>query len=63
MAQCSYPCPICGDVMTIIGKATNGKKLTSCNHLFKFKRTRSEKYFDKKYIKTEDGGYELIRRP
>lgn len=50
-----YPCPICKEIMCIIGKTEKGEKLTSCGHKFKFKKTRSEKLSDRKYIKTEYG--------
>lgn len=59
MASSNYPCPICKQVMTIIGRTSNGKKLTSCNHTFVFKQSRSQKDFNKKYIKTPDGGFEI----
>ena len=54
-----YPCPICKQMMCIVGKAKDGSKLTSCGHKFKFKKTRSQKELDRKYIKTE-WGLELI---
>lgn len=60
MSKISWmPCPICKTQMFIIGTDKSGKKLTSCSHRFKFKKTKSEKKFDKKYIKTE-WGLELI---
>jgi len=55
-----YPCPICKNTMTVIGKTDKGEKLTSCGHSFKFKRTRSQKVIDRKYI-TTPWGLELIK--
>lgn len=49
------PCPICHQVMFIIGETKKGAKLTSCGHKFKFKKTRSQKEMDRKYIETEFG--------
>jgi len=46
--------------MVIIGIDKNGKKIASCGHAFKFKKSRSEKELDRKYVKTADGGLELI---
>ena len=60
MSYASYPCPICHQVMVIIGIDKNGKKIASCGHAFKFKKSRSEKELDRKYVKTADGGLELI---
>lgn len=56
----SYPCPICHTKMLIIGRTKKGEKLTSCGHAFKFKKTRSEKEMDRKYIRTPDGGLEKV---
>lgn len=53
------PCPICSTMMWIIGTNAKGKKLTSCGHAFKFKKTRSQKDMDRKYVSTPDGGLEL----
>jgi hypothetical protein len=50
-----YPCPICKTMMTVIGRTDKGDKLTSCGHSFKFKKTRSQKVNDRKYIKTPWG--------
>lgn len=57
----SYPCPICKKKMFIIGKSAKGEKLTSCGHAFKFKKTRSQKEMDRKYVRTPDGGLELVK--
>lgn len=35
------PCPICQQMMWIIGTDDKGKKITSCGHKFKFKQTKS----------------------
>lgn len=51
----SKPCPICRNMMIIIGQTPKGEKLTSCGHQFKFKKTKSEKDIDRKYIRTEWG--------
>jgi ssDNA-binding Zn-finger/Zn-ribbon topoisomerase 1 len=55
------PCPICRTMMLVIGTDNKGKKLTSCGHAFKFKKTRSQKEMDRKYIRTPDGGLELVK--
>lgn len=55
----NYPCPICKKQMFVIGKSDKGEKLTSCGHSFKFKKTRSQKEMDRKYVRTPDGGLEL----
>jgi hypothetical protein len=47
-------------MMFIIGNEGK-KKLTSCGHTFGFKKTRSQKEMDRKYIRTADGGLELIK--
>lgn len=57
----NYPCPICHKKMFIIGKSAKGEKLTSCGHAFKFKKTRSQKEMDRKYVRTPDGGLELVK--
>lgn len=62
MSYVSYPCPICSQKMYIIGVSKKGKKITSCGHSFKFKKSRSEKEIDRNYIRTPDGGLELIRK-
>lgn len=49
------PCPICKNNMWVIGTTAKGEKLTSCGHKFKFKKTRSEKEMDRKYVMTEFG--------
>jgi hypothetical protein len=55
-----YPCPICHEMMCIIGVTEKGEKLASCGHKFKFKKTKSQKEMDRKYVKTE-WGLELVR--
>lgn len=56
------PCPICREMMWIIGTDTKGKKITSCGHKFKFKKTKSQKDMDRKYVRTPDGGLELVKK-
>jgi hypothetical protein len=46
--------------MMIIGASPKGEKLTSCGHKYSFKKTRSQKDMDRKYIKT-DYGLERIK--
>ena len=53
------PCPICKQMMWVIDKTPKGEKLTSCGHKYKFKKTRSQKEMDRRYISTPDGGLEL----
>jgi len=55
------PCPICHGMMWVIGVDNKGRKLTSCGHRFKFKKTRSQKEMDRKYVRTPDGGLELVK--
>jgi len=55
------PCPICKVEMFITGKTTKGESLTSCGHKFSFRRSRSQKDMDRKYVKTENG-YELAKQ-
>jgi len=57
----SHPCPICQKMMFVIGKNDKGEKLTSCGHKYKFKKTRSQKEMDRRYVRTPDGGLELIK--
>lgn len=49
------PCPICKKMCWIVGTNKKGEKLASCGHTFKFKKTRSEKLMDRKYIETPWG--------
>lgn len=49
------PCPICRKMMCIIGSTPKGEKLTSCGHKFKFKRTKSQKDMERKYVETPWG--------
>lgn len=50
-------CPICKKLVNFFGKV-KGKTLTSCGCSWSFKKTRSQKEFDKKYVMT-DWGLEL----
>lgn len=61
MNNLGYPCPICKKKMLIIGTSAKGEKLTSCGHAFRFKKTRSQKEMDRKYVSTPDGGLELVK--
>jgi hypothetical protein len=56
----SFPCPICHEMMIIVGKDKKGKKIASCGHAFKFKKTRSQKEIDRKYVQTP-WGLELVK--
>ena len=56
-----HPCPICRKDMIVIGSTHKGEKLTSCGHKYKFKKTRSQKEMDRRYVRTPDGGLELIK--
>lgn len=49
------PCPICNQIMWVIGKTKNSKKITSCGHVFKFKKTKFQKLLDNKYKQTSWG--------
>lgn len=53
------PCPICKVEIFIISKTKDGESLASCGHKWSFKKTRSQKDFDRKYVKTANG-YELV---
>lgn len=54
-----YPCPICKKIIWIIGTDSKGRKIGSCGCVWKFRKTRSQKDIDRKYIKTPDGGLEI----
>lgn len=54
------PCPICQELGITIGTDKKGKKILSCGHKIKFKKTRSEKDMDRKYISTPYG-LELVK--
>lgn len=56
----SVICPFCLNLQIKIG-TKKGKKLLACGHAFKFKKSRSEKELDRKYIRTLDGGLELVK--
>jgi hypothetical protein len=45
--------------MVIIGTDKKGYKITSCSHRFRFKKTKSQKDMDRKYVKTAYG-YERV---
>lgn len=51
-------CPHCRDLQVLIGRKNN-KKMLACGHLIKFKKTKSAKDLDRKYVSTPDGGLEL----
>jgi len=53
--QSIYPCPICQQPMTIIGLNNKNKKIASCGHVFSFRKTKSAKMLDRKYIQTPFG--------
>ncbi len=55
-----HPCPICKQMMYVIGSDNKGKKIGSCGHKFRFKKTKSEKDSEKKYITTA-WGLELVK--
>lgn len=57
----THPCPICKQMMFITGTTAKGEKLTSCGHKYRFKKTRSQKEMDRRYVRTPDGGLELIK--
>lgn len=50
-----HPCPICQEMMWIVGITNKNEKITSCGHQFSFKKTRSQKEMDRKYVQTEYG--------
>lgn len=54
------PCPICREKVYVVGIDDKKKKILSCGHSVRFKRTLSQKLFDRKYVKTE-WGLELIK--
>ncbi len=54
------PCPICQKMGMVIGLTEKGKKLLSCGHSPSFKKTKSQKDMDRKYIRTE-WGLELVK--
>jgi hypothetical protein len=39
----------------VVGKTAKGKKLLSCGHSPSFKKTKSQKDMDRKYVKTDYG--------
>jgi hypothetical protein len=54
------PCPICKELMITIGRDAKGKSLTSCGHAYSFKKTKSQKDMERKYIETL-WGLELVK--
>lgn len=56
----SRPCPICRQMMVVIGKTNKNESLTSCGHSYSFKKTKSQKDMERKYIVTE-WGLELVK--
>lgn len=48
----SRPCPICREMIIIVGKTKTGKSIASCGHVFKFKQSKSKKELDRKYVTT-----------
>jgi hypothetical protein len=54
-----YPCPICKKNMWVIGKDEKGNSVSSCGHSWSFKKSRSQKELERKYIRTE-WGLELV---
>ena len=54
------PCPICREMVILVGEDAKGKKIFSCGHKARFKKTRSQKEMDRKYKETE-WGLELIK--
>lgn len=54
------PCPICGELVIIVGKDNKNRSIAACGHAFKFKKTKSQKMMDRKYIETP-WGLELIK--
>jgi hypothetical protein len=41
--------------MFIIGKDSKGRKIGSCGHSWSFKKTKSSKMMDRKYVTTKFG--------
>jgi hypothetical protein len=54
------PCPICHLPVITVGQDNKGKKIFSCGHKASFKKTRSQKDMDRKYVMTPYG-MELIK--
>ena len=54
------PCPICRKMSYIIGTDNKGKKIGSCGCSWRFKKTRSQKEMDRKFIKTA-WGLEIVK--
>lgn len=42
-------------MMWVVGKTKNNKKITSCGHTFRFKKSKFQKFLDQKYIETPWG--------
>lgn len=60
MKNSYFPCPICKSIIYILGKTNNGKKIGSCGCTWKFKKTKSQKELDRKYV-TTPWGLELVK--
>ena len=54
------PCPICKKTIWVIGKTIKGESIAGCGHVFKFKKSKSAKDLDRKYV-TTPWGLELIK--
>lgn len=53
-------CPFCKSLQGFLGMKKK-KKLLACGHSISFRTSRSEKEMNRKYIRTPDGGLELIK--
>jgi|WetSurMetagenome_2_1015567.scaffolds.fasta_scaffold1672045_1 hypothetical protein len=51
----NFPCPICKKLIFVIGTNRKGKKIGSCGCTWKFKKTKSAKEMDRKYVQTPTG--------
>lgn len=49
------PCPICKKLIVIIGLNNKKQKIGSCGHVWSFKKTKSSKIMDRKYVVTRFG--------
>lgn len=54
------PCPICEELVIIIGKDKKNYSIGSCGCRFKFKKTKSQKLMDRQY-KEMPWGLEIIK--
>jgi hypothetical protein len=55
MTQNLRPCPICKEMVFVMGKDKKNFTMVSCGHKYRFKMSRSQKDLERKYIKTEFG--------